>query len=557
MSKCVMVNCNNEYVPKAIISLKQFTSKNADYDMIIIGTNFDADLKRLCQKYNVSVREINLVNDFINLNKRPYGKQYPLECFYHFYAYKILTNYDYIVLIEPDIYTNRKLDIDFNLVKYIGGGYDTHTKISNFSAIMNDYKKIKKIYEKTKINQYRILGGAKIYNVKNLEKIGFYEKIIEYYKKSWEISSPRCGDDSLMTMYQMLHPEHIKLLGTKFNVVHSRNIESHANTMHFFHFCGSIPKYWNIKTPKSHLLRYCHDQMLQYIYNNFPTDFIKQYMPTIYKNIDNTCIRFYYYNKVNNFGDLIVPYFLDKFCAKSDYTFHFKNDDLAKIISCGSIMRLCNKNTIVYGSGIRDIDQNIKSGVIKFVRGPLTRKRLLEIGCYCPPIYGDPGLLLPLYYSPNIVKRYKLGIIPHHVHYKKVKQTYNKMDNILIVNLINNNIEEVIDDILSCEKTISSSLHGLIVSDAYNIPNKWIKFDDKINGDDTKYYDYFKSVNRKNTDYIDCFNFKQLPYNILDIIDTVDIDIDINKLKDNMFFDENGIKKYTKYLIEKIKNKKS
>jgi hypothetical protein len=216
-------------------------------------------------------------------------------------------------------------------------------------------------------------------------------------------------------------------------------------------------------------------------------------------------------------------------------------------------MRLCNKNTIVYGSGIRDINQDIKGGIIKIVRGPLTRNRLMQINCYCPHIYGDPGLLLPIYYNPVIEKKYKLGIIPHHIHYIKVNEIYKNDNNILVINVINENIELTINDLLKCEKIISSSLHGLIVGDAYNIPNKWVKFNNLIKGDDTKFYDYFKSVNRTDIDFIDCNNYKKIPDNILELIKNVNISININKLKDKMFFDEKGIKNYTKYLFAQNK----
>ena len=54
-------------------------------------------------------------------------------------------------------------------------------------------------------------------------------------------------------------------------------------------------------------------------------------------------------------------------------------------------------------------------------------------------------------------------------------------------------------------KIVSSSLHGLIVSDAYKIPNVWIQFYNNIRGDNTKFYDYFKSVNRKDTSFINSF----------------------------------------------------
>jgi pyruvyltransferase len=53
---------------------------------------------------------------------------------------------------------------------------------------------------------------------------------------------------------------------------------------------------------------------------------------------------------------------------------------------------------------------------------------------------------------------------------------------------------DVVNEILSCEYIISSSLHGLIVSEAYSIPNLWIKVSDKIRGGEFKYQDYFQSI---------------------------------------------------------------
>ena len=102
-------------------------------------------------------------------------------------------------------------------------------------------------------------------------------------------------------------------------------------------------------------------------------------------------------------------------------------------------------------------------------------------------------------------------------------------------------------------------MHGLIVSDAYNIPNKWVKFNDKINGDDTKYYDYFKSVKRVDINYIDCSNsqgYKKIPENTYNIIKDVNISYDINYIQEKFFMDKNGIKPYTKFLYRKINNTK-
>ena len=558
MKNAVIITCNNNYVPYSIIAINQFTKYNKGYGKYIIGTKFTREMKLLCIQYDIKIIEINLSSDFININKRPYGLNYPIECFYHLYAYKLLSDFDYIVKIEPDVYTNRMIDIDFNSVEYIGGSYIEYYYVNKFPPIIKDLKKIKTIYPNARTDIYRLCSGVNIYNVKGLTQIKFYETIIKYYKESWEINAPRCGDDSLLLLYIMINPSHIKFLKPEFNIIQPArgNIlnKDYIDMIIFYH--NYRVKYWNVNNINTMKLsdRYFYDCNIEYINNNMPIDFIKKYIPNIYVDISNIIIPFCYYNMNNNFGDIITPYYLKKFCNINEYTFNFDVKS-PKIISCGSIMRYCNNDTIVYGSGIRDINQSINKGTIKIIRGPLTQKRLKDIGCYCPPTYGDPGLLLPIYYNPTITKKYKLGIIPHHIHYDIIKNKYNMMENINIINLLNDDIEIIINEILSCEKIISSSLHGLIVSDAYNIPNKWLNYDNMINGDGTKFYDYFMSVKRKDTSYIDNINNLNEMY---DIIEDVNIKFNINKLKEEMFFDENGIKNYTKYLwciVNKVNKK--
>ena len=50
--------------------------------------------------------------------------------------------------------------------------------------------------------------------------------------------------------------------------------------------------------------------------------------------------------------------------------------------------------------------------------------------------------------------------------------------------------ENVIDSIVSCKAVVSSSLHGLICSDAYSIPNLWLD-EFKLQKGDFKFKDYF------------------------------------------------------------------
>ena len=71
-----------------------------------------------------------------------------------------------------------------------------------------------------------------------------------------------------------------------------------------------------------------------------------------------------------------------------------------------------------------------------------------------------------------------------------MKQQY---PNEFVINL-KDDVETVAKQISSCEKIISSSLHGLIAAQAYDIPFAWVKFSDNIKGDGIKFYDFFDSV---------------------------------------------------------------
>ncbi|MNY25676.1 Polysaccharide pyruvyl transferase [compost metagenome] len=75
---------------------------------------------------------------------------------------------------------------------------------------------------------------------------------------------------------------------------------------------------------------------------------------------------------------------------------------------------------------------------------------------------------------------------------------YKEQSNVLIIDLMTNDVESVTDLILQCRRIISSSLHGIIISQAYHIPAVWVKFSDNVFGDGIKYQDYFESVDIEN-----------------------------------------------------------
>lgn len=239
-----------------------------------------------------------------------------------------------------------------------------------------------------------------------------------------------------------------------------------------------------------------------------------------------------WYAGSNNFGDVLNPWLIHKLTGKKAIPikalYYAKNH----FFVIGSILSRASKYTTVWGTGFISANSHCREKPLKVlaVRGPKTRQILLNDGIDCPEVYGDPALLLPKIYYPKITKKYKLGIIPHYIDKKNEWLSAIKNDpEIKIINIQENNPLVFIDELLSCEKVASSSLHGIIVADAYEIPSVWIEFSDKVFGNGFKFLDYFASVKRKddtpliiteNTKLIDIYN-KFYDYKI---------EIDLNKL---------------------------
>lgn len=167
-------------------------------------------------------------------------------------------------------------------------------------------------------------------------------------------------------------------------------------------------------------------------------------------------------------------------------------------------------------------------------RGELTKKRLEKI-CNKPldiPT-GDGGLLASLLLKEKVDKKYEVGIIPHfkeqdQVVFHQLKDNYEKS---CIINLREDPIK-VIEDIASCEYILSSSLHGLIVADSFNIPNIRVIAKNKLLGDGYKFDDYYSAFGI-NGESIDVLN-SEIP-TINEIIDKYKItEKSVNKKKEEL-----------------------
>ncbi len=227
-----------------------------------------------------------------------------------------------------------------------------------------------------------------------------------------------------------------------------------------------------------------------------------------------------------NFGDRLTPFIIERFAGEKPFYIDLK-DDTKKVMAVGSTLNWANKSCVVWGSGIGNKDEWVNpETTIKAVRGKLSYEACMKSKVECPEVFGDPAIILPKLYLPKTYMKYEIGVLPHYIEQDLV------FDFILergykFINVFDE-IEKVINDICSCDCILSSSLHGLIVADAYQIPNKWVVISDRLCGDGTKFHDYYSTttlpdekpinfVELKNCGSNDIKNMTKVKESIIDI----------------------------------------
>ena len=195
-----------------------------------------------------------------------------------------------------------------------------------------------------------------------------------------------------------------------------------------------------------------------------------------------------YWQQEDNFGDKLTPYILEKLFGVEAVLKKHGN----KLLGIGSILTHAEKGDTVWGSGALSPQHKPKSNRLNILalRGPNTRKVLKDMGIKIKEVpFGDPALLLPRVYKPDVKKEYKIGITPHYVDVHIAKSQfagYHLIEPTLP-------IEQYIDEVNKCELIVSSSLHGIICADAYGVPNSELLISDMVLGNGFKFQDYKES----------------------------------------------------------------
>ena len=125
---------------------------------------------------------------------------------------------------------------------------------------------------------------------------------------------------------------------------------------------------------------------------------------------------------------------------------------------------------------------------IAATRGPISEHVLGAAGAIAAPgIYGDPVWLLPRFHRRPVKQRWDLGVILHlsdltdrafEVHFNPLHERYvvppEFAGRVKLINTVTpvsvQALFDKVDEIRSCRRIVSTSLHGLVIPESYGIP---------------------------------------------------------------------------------------
>lgn len=196
-----------------------------------------------------------------------------------------------------------------------------------------------------------------------------------------------------------------------------------------------------------------------------------------------------------NFGDKLTSLLLDYFAVPHAWS----PPDCANLFGIGSILEAVPENFsgAIWTSGAISSSpqpRRFEAASVIAVRGKLTLGQI-EVPPNSEIVLGDGGLLVSLLRRAT-PKRYKIGLIPHYAQADDPEvRALAEHPEIHLIDACASP-REVIHHISQCESVLSSSLHGLIVSDALGIPNRWVQFpatSSRVIGGSFKFLDYYSA----------------------------------------------------------------
>ena len=187
-----------------------------------------------------------------------------------------------------------------------------------------------------------------------------------------------------------------------------------------------------------------------------------------------------------NFGDDINPSFFQRLHGGP---VRFATDRRQPhILGAGSILEHSLPTSVVCGSGLLQPPRGpVAAAEFVAVRGGLSAA---ACGASSGVLLGDPLVLINTFVARSRPAR-RYGFVPHVTSVTRWRRL--ACDRRCIIDPAGDPWR-TIAEIAACEVVFSQSLHGLIVADAFGIPNVWVVPSDTMVGGCFKFEDYFSTL---------------------------------------------------------------
>lgn len=199
-----------------------------------------------------------------------------------------------------------------------------------------------------------------------------------------------------------------------------------------------------------------------------------------------------------NFGDRLSDIVVRQILAARGLSVDDEVSESARLLAIGSVLHFAHDHNHIWGSGWNGkvAEEHFKARKLSVhaVRGPLTREFLRKYGIEAPEIYGDPALLVPHLFAG----RFKPQPTQDHVFVPNLHDLRLVQHQPGVVSpLWGWNM--VIDAILKARLVLASSLHGLIIAEAFGIPARYVRLSETE--DLFKYKDYYLGSGRSEAEF--------------------------------------------------------
>ncbi|GCL63484.1 polysaccharide pyruvyl transferase family protein [Pseudaquabacterium pictum] len=204
---------------------------------------------------------------------------------------------------------------------------------------------------------------------------------------------------------------------------------------------------------------------------------------------------------LSNFGDLLGPVVVRGLLARHGVHLPAQapparadGPPRQRLLSIGSVLHYARDGDVVWGSGrnakMEDALHRFTRLDVRAVRGPLTRDFLLARGVPCPPVYGDPGLLVPLV-LPELValsrqRPHPLTIVPNYNDLGWMPPSDALLDP-------RSPWMDCLRRIAQSALVVATSLHAVVVAEALGVPARLVRSRAEH---PFKYQDYYLGTGR-------------------------------------------------------------